>query len=210
LRLNSVLGRQGFMGACVLRSAILSLVALASANSVVAEEAQAWIAYAVAWGAKQERVKLPSAKGQGGVRYSTPFLRVALAAQEAKREDRTLEPASIPASLAAPELHLFAVLVPAQFLPGGGLVMGVPTDVTLVVAGTRLKPSSLEAQALPMSVAVPGGPTRPFEGRELKAVFPLSHPPAEIEAVVQYSWTHEGKAASMERKYKLDLQKTKW
>jgi hypothetical protein len=52
---------------------------------------------------------------------------------------------------------------------------------------------------------------RKFEGRELRAVFPLGQPiPAEAEAIVEYSWIENGTPKHTERKYKLDLKKTKW
>jgi len=48
-------------------------------------ERPAWVAEALSWAASQKRVELACAKGSCAIRYSTPYLRVAMAAHEAKR-----------------------------------------------------------------------------------------------------------------------------
>jgi len=191
-------------------SAVLALALSAGPYLGPGGEGQTWVEEALSWGANQKRVKLPSAKGSYSVRYSTPYLRVAMAAQEAKRQGRNLDAASVPHKLTAPELHLFAWMLA---LGSGGRLIGMAaaTDVTLVVAGEHLKPSGVEALARPMGVGEPGGDMRKFEGRELKAVFPLSQPiPADVQAIVEYSWVENGNPKLTQRTYKIVLSKTKW
>jgi hypothetical protein len=189
---------------------VVAMAVCAGATSAPNAEAQSWVAEAVSWGASQKKLELPKAKGSPSVRYSTPYLRVAMAAHKARRDGSELNPASVPEYLTAPELHLFIQMLPVG--NGGRLVGMAPVaGVTLVVAGQRLKPSSLDTVAQLMSAGVPGGETHKFDGRELRASFALRQPiPPEVQAVVEYSWAENEEPQHVERTYRLDLQKTKW
>lgn len=190
-----------------------TLVVVASLACALAEaghEVTPWIAEAVSWGANQDKLELPRAKGSAAVSYSTPYLRVAMAAQQAKRQGRNLDPASIPNELTSPDLHLIIEMLPIG-TDGRIVGMAVASGVTLVVGEAHLKPSALQTLVHPMSVGVAGGDMRKFEGRQLKAVFPMSSSfPGQAEAIVQYSWLENGHPKELQRTYRLDLRKVKW
>src|SRR5262245_8112994 len=144
---------------------------LALALWAPAGEEPSWVAEAISWGGSQDAVELPFARGEHSVRYSTPFLRVALAAHEAQRQGRHLDPANVPAELTASELHVFAAMAPVGRHAGRPRLAAAAT-VTLAVGKERLKPSRMESVA-----------------GELRAAFPLSPPiPPEARAMVEYSW----------------------
>jgi hypothetical protein len=169
-----------------------------------------WVAQAIAWGASQEAVDFPSAKGSHAIRYSTPYLRVAQAAHEAQRRGRPLDPASVPADLVASELHVFAGMLPIG-RRGGRIRMAGAATVILLVDGEGRKPSRVESEAISMSVGKAGEEMQPFEGRQLKAAFPLTLPiPAEARAIVEYAWVEDHEPRRTERTYKLDLKKVSW
>lgn len=183
---------------------------LVSSCWAAAGETQDWVEEALAWGANQKRVSFSFAAGSHSLRYSTPYQRVAMAACEARRQGRALERSSIPEDLVASELQVVAGVLP---MGSGGRLTGMigATAVTLVVSGERMRPSKVETTAVPMSAGAAGGDMRRFEGRELKAVFPLYSPiPPEATAIVEYSWVDAGTQRHTERSYKLDLKKSKW
>ena len=183
---------------------------LAGAFPGAGDEVTPWIAEAVSWGANQDKLELPHAKGAAALSYSTPYLRVAMAAQQAKRQGRNLDPASIPNELTSPDLHLIIEMLP---IGTSGRIVGMAAakDVTLVVRDARLRPSALQTLTRPMSVGVVGGDMRKFDGHQLKAVFPLNPPfPEQAEAIVQYSWPENGRPKEVDRTYRLDLRKVKW
>src|SRR5204863_7788070 len=106
--------------------------------------------------------------------------------------------------------HLFVQMLP--MVSGDRLIgMAAATNVTLVVAGENLKPSAIDTVATPMSAGVAGAEMRVFEGRELRALFPVSQPiPTEAKAIVAYSWVENKNGKHVERTYNLDLKKIKW
>jgi hypothetical protein len=190
--------------------ALFLVASLARADAGVGDEVEPWIAEAVSWGAIQGRLEFPHAKGSASLSYSTPYLRVAMAAHAAKRKGRNLDPENIPDDLTSSNLHLMIEMLP---IGTGGRIVGMApaTGVTLVVRDARLRPDALQTLARPMSVGVVGGDMQKFEAHVLKAVFPMSPPFLDqAEAVVQYSWLDNGHPKQLERSYRLDLKKVKW
>lgn len=102
--------------------------------------------------------------------YSTPFLRVALAANAAKKKYRTFTAADVDAELLAPEVHIIASSQSA----GGGNIANVEAivvlpkgvkDPAMAIQPTRTLPLDEQYQNLYGFTA---------EGRGMVAIFPLS------------------------------------
>lgn len=125
------------------RSAVLIVIVLASvtagAQRIVVQMTPERILEAIRAG---ERGQVPAAglyesSGWAWGRlhfgyFSTPFMRVAAAARQAKTEYRTLTPAAIPEELLAPELHVYGLAI-----VDGARVSNVRTIVITPRRGSR-------------------------------------------------------------------------
>jgi hypothetical protein len=157
----------------------LTLAPSAAVAQIVVEMTPAKIKEAIAWGESVKRVELPELisgsgfawKSQKAVwgTYSTPFMRVAAAANAAKKKYKAFSEADVTPDMIAPELHVMGYAVSLGKLNVANVENVVITkkkdkDRSRAIQPTRTEPLSEEYQNLY------GAKT---EGRSLLAVFPL-------------------------------------
>ena len=208
-----------------LTACLLLTVLGAAAPAGTADAPPAWLAEAVRLGSTKKPLEPYAAPGLA-VTYTTPFLRVARAANKAAREGRAFRPADVEAKTYAPELRLLVGVRPVTAderpaMGGSGSrpatgragLLGIadPTSVRLTLGPGEIKASRMENGTAKQSVSVAGGAPRDVSGGLLKAVFEVpGPPPAYGELEIRYVWTRDGRAEEIVERVPLDFRKTRW
>jgi hypothetical protein len=144
------------------------------------------------------------------VSFTTPFRRVARAANKAFREGRTLKPAEVDPRAWVPELRVVVGLLPVVD-KGRLLGVGDPRSVRLTLGPREIKPSRADHSVTAQTFAVGKGRPQTVKGGMLKAVFvvPGTAPPGgELE--IRYVWTHGGRQDERLERVPLDFRATRW
>jgi hypothetical protein len=158
-----------------------------SSAQVVADMTSAEIAAAVIVG---ERNKVPagdvSYPSWGMIKvtiatFSTPFMRVAAAARQAKREYRAFGPDDITAEMTAPELHVYAWPV------AGAEVQAVVITPKGLDKEERLAAATHASRLEPLPATFQNWFGATFEGVGKMAVFPLSVLTKDHEVHIVYN-----------------------
>jgi hypothetical protein len=186
------------------RSAIvLAMLAVAAA----ADERPAWLAEAIAIGSTREALP-PYTAPEIAVEYTTPFRRVARAANKAFRAGRTLRPADVDPRAWAPELRVLAGPLPVGAAPDA---LATPKAVRLVLGAGEIAASRTDRGTSTHSVSAAGGPPRKVSGRDLRAVFEV--PGAGLYNAtleITYAFTGEGREQEIVKRVALDFRRTRW
>jgi len=194
----------------VRRTACLLLLAgWVAAPATAADARPAWLAEAISLGSTKKKLDPYAAAGLA-VTYTTPFLRVARAANKAFREGRTPRPADIEAKAYAPELR---ILVGALPVTASERLLGLaaPKSARLTLGPGEIKASRMEQAIAKQSVSVGRGAPTVVSGGLLKAVFEVpGTPPAHGELEIRYVWTHDGREEEILERVPLDFRKTRW
>ena len=185
------------------------LIAGWAATATASAEAPPWLAEAVRLGSTKTKLEPYAAPGLA-VTYTTPFLRVARAANSAVRAGRTYAVADVEAKAYAPELRL---LVGVRAVSAGDRLLGVaaPKSVRLTVGAGEIKASRIDPGVAKQTVTVGSGAPVEVSGALLKAVFEIMGPPprgGELE--IRYGWAHDGRDEEIVERVPLDFQKTRW
>ena len=188
---------------------LAALLLAGCAATAAAAEAPPWLAEAVRLGSTKTKLETYGVPGLA-VTYTTPFLRVARAANTAVRAGRTFGVADVEAKAYAPELRL---LVGVRAMTAGDTLLGVasPKSVRFMVGAGEIKPARMDPGTAKQTVRVGGGPPVEVTGGLLKAVFELPGPPprgGELE--IHYAWPHDGRDEEIVERVALDFQKTRW
>ena len=182
---------------CASRSALGAAVAVSLAlagSAPAADERPAWLAEAIAVGSTKEALPAYTAPGTT-IEYTTPFRRVARAANKESRAGRTLKPEAVDPRAWVPELRVLVGALPVS-APGLPTIRAVPRSARLLVGAGEIKPSRMEPDARDQS---------------LRAVFEVTGPPpAGAELEVRYAWTSGGRAQETVKRVALDFRKTRW
>ena len=192
------------MGGGALLAAFLQLAA-----AVPAEAPPAWLPEAVALGSTKAKLDTYRAPGLA-VEYTTPFLRVARAANKAFREGRPLRAADVEARAWVPELR---VLIGARPVTEGGrlLALAAPKSARLTLGAGEVGPTRMDAGTEKQSVSVEGAPAREMTGGVLRVVFEVKGPaPPGGVLEVRYAWTRGGREQEIVERVPLDFRQTRW
>ena len=179
------------------------------ATAPAAEAPPSWLAEAVRLGSTKTRLEPYAAPGLA-VTYTTPFLRVARAANKAFREGRTLRPADVEAKSYAPELRL---LVGVRPVTDNERLLGVaaPRSARLTLGPGEIKASRMEQGTAKQTITVGRGKPTEVSGGLLKAVFEVpGPPPAGGELEIRYLWTRDGREEEIVERVPLDFRRTRW
>jgi hypothetical protein len=189
---------------------LTACVFLAWGAAAAADAPPSWVGEAVRVGSTKETLEPYAAPGGLAVTYTTPFLRVARAANKAAREGRALRPADVDAKAYAPELRLLVGVLPvtaSERLLG----MADPKSVRLTLGPGEIKASRMEKGTAKQSVSVAGGAAKDVSGGLLKAVFEVpGPPPVNGELEIRYVWTRDGRQEEIVERVTLDFRKTRW
>jgi hypothetical protein len=173
-----------------------------------ADAPPSWLAEAIRLGSTK---KLDPYAAPGlAVTYTTPFLRVARAANKAVREGRTLRPADVEPQAYVPELRVLVGVLPVT---GNGRLLGMaaPKSARLTLGAGEVQPKRMDQGTEKQSVSVGGAPPREVSGGVLKAVFEVTGPPpAGGELEVRYVWSRDGREREIVERVPLDFRKTRW
>lgn len=181
----------------------------ATALAAAADAPPAWLAEAIRVGSTKKQLESYAAPGLA-VTYTTPFLRVARAANKATREGRALRPADVEAKAYAPELRVLVGVLPVT---ANARLLGIadPKSARLTLGPGEIKALRMEKGAAKQSVSVAGGAPRAVFGGLLKAVFEVpGPPPAYGELEIRYVWTRDGREEEIVERAPLDFRKTRW
>jgi hypothetical protein len=185
---------------------VACLLLAATAAAAAPEAPPAWLEEAIRVGSTKEKLDTYAAPGLA-VTYTTPFLRVARAANKAFREGRTLRPAEVDPKAYAPELRVLAGVRPVTD-EGRLLGMAAPKSARLLLGAGEIKASRLDLGVEKQSVSIGGGAAREVEGGVLKAVFAVrGSPPRQGELVIRYTWTRDGREDEIVERVPLDFRK---
>jgi hypothetical protein len=160
--------------------AALVLATTPASAAVVSDMTPDRIREAIAYGTREKHVR-PVNIGNallswGGI--TTPFLRVAMAANEAKRTYKPFGEADVTPEMIAPEVHVY---VPPHTKDRRAPVIS-PEAVIVWASGAPVQPARVED--MPAVYQNAFGATH--EGRSIYAVFPLSVLGAENEVRIVY------------------------
>ena len=192
-----------------MRLAACLLLAGWGATAPAADAPPSWLAEAVRLGSTKTKLGPYAAPGLA-VTYTTPFLRVARAANKATREGRTFRPADVEAKAYAPELRILVGVLPVT---DNGRLLGIagPRSVRLALGPGEIKPSRMEQDTAQQSVSVGGGAPKAVSGALLRAVFEVpGSPPVHGELEIRYLWTQDGREKEILERVPLDFRKTRW
>lgn len=178
-------------------AAALLLLALAADRPV-------WVEEALAYGSQHPRLGF---HGPKDLWFSTPFLRVALRAARASKENRRLRASDLSASDTAPDLQILARVVdhPER---GEGALAGA-FEVQLVLPdGRRLQPRWKEVRG---ENALLGERVDRWDYRIMIAAFRFeTTPPSPVQVEVLYRWDTRDRSKNFTRTYTLELDKVRW
>ncbi len=172
-----------------------AILALFLAGAVVTELTPELIREAIAYGAKEKKLKAYKLGGRsitqnrpGAVAYyTTPFLRVALAASEAKTTYKEFTEKDVTPDMIGPEVAIIA----SAFVPTGSKnVDSVKAVVVFLADGKPLQPDRIE----PFTDEYSNAYGKKEEGHGIRAYFPLSVLRANTEVRVVMESGHEHKA----------------
>jgi hypothetical protein len=189
-------------------AACLFLAGCAAASSA-ADARPSGLAEAVRLGSTKQKLEPYAAPGLA-VTYTTPFLRVARAANAAIREGRAFAAADVEAKSYVPELR---VLVGVRPVTANERLLGMadPKSARLTLGPGEIKASRMEQGTAKQSVSVAGGAPRTVTGGLLKAVFAVpGPPPAYGELEIRYTWKRDGREEEIVERVPLDFRKTRW
>jgi hypothetical protein len=164
---------------------MLLLAAAAQAGGVVTEMTPERIQEAIAYGAQQKKVDLPLVKaGPARCVLSTPYLRVARAASEAKRKYKTFAAADVDDEMKAPTVHVVCSSV--CVVPDCSKSYGFASVQTIVITdkGGAGPTQPLKAEPMPVTYSNAFGAHDEAEG--LLAIFPMAalQPGRELHIVL--------------------------
>lgn len=183
----------------------MALVLLAAAA-----DRPAWIGEAVALGSTKRALEVYRVGGDVAVEYTTPFLRVARAANKIAREGRDPRAEDIEARAWAPELRVLARVMPVTEA-GRAAAFAAPKSARLVLGASEARATRMETGTEKQTVSLDGGPPRTITGGVLKAVFEIPGPPplgAELE--LRYVLSSDGRDREIVKRVPLDFRKTRW
>jgi hypothetical protein len=144
------------------------------------------------------------------VTYTTPFLRVARAANAAVRAGKTFGVADVEAKAWVPELRVLIGVRPVT--EGGRMVAAAsPKSVRLLMGAGEIKATRMDPGTAKQTVSVAGGAPTEVTGGLLKAVFEIKGPaPRGGELEILYTWPRGGRDEEIVERVPLDFQKTRW
>lgn len=174
-----------------------------------AATAPPWVAEAVRAGSTPAKLEAYSVPGLA-ITYTTPFLRVARAANAAVRAGRPFGVADVEAKAYAPELRL---LVGVRAVTEGGRLLATagPKSIRLLVGAGEIKASRIDAGTMKQTVTIEGGAPVEVTAGVLKAVFPIAgSPPRGAFLEITYTAMRDGRAETIVERAALDFQKTRW
>ena len=185
------------------------LLAAWGATALAGDAPPSWLAEAVRLGSTKKKLEPYAAPGLA-VTYTTPFLRVARAANAAIREGRKFEAADVEAKSYVPELRVLVGVLPVT-ASGRHLGLAEPKSARLALGPGEIKASRMEQGTAKQSVSVAGGAPRVVSAGLLKAVFAVPGPPPVAgELEIRYVWMRDGRAEEIVERVPLDFRKTRW
>lgn len=168
----------------------------------------AWLEEAVALGSTKAKLDVYRTPDLA-VEFTTPFLRVARAANKIAREGRAPRAADIEPKAWAPELRvLIGVLAVADEKPRA---LAAPLSARLILGAREVAPTRMETGTEKQTVTIGGGRPEQVSAGVLKAVFlvPGTAPPgAELE--IRFARPGDGREREIVKRVSLDFRKTRW
>jgi hypothetical protein len=186
------------------------LSALALVVAVAAEAPPPWTAEAIRAGAVPERLPAYTVPGLS-VEYTTPFLRVARAANKTFREKKAAPaPGEVDPRAWTPELRVLAGLRPVT-APGRPTVYASPRSARLLIGAGEAKVTRQETATGEQSIGVGGGTPREVEGGILRVVFEIrGTPPPSATLEIRYALAEGGREREIVETAVLDFGKNRW
>src|SRR5688500_1598271 len=169
----------------------------------------AWIPEAVAVGSTKAKLDVYRAEGLA-VEYTTPFLRVARAANKIVREGRTPRAEDIEAKAWVPELRVLAGVLPVTEA-GRPAAFAAPRSARLILGAAEAKATRMETGTEKQTVSLDGGPPNTISGGTLKAVFEVrGQAPLGAELEMHYVLSRDGREQEIVKRVPIDFRKTRW
>ena len=167
-------------------------LALLAATVLAAELPPPWAAEAIRFGSTPGRLP-PYTVGES-IEYTTPFLRVARAANKSFREQkRVLVPSELDPRTWTPELRLVARVKPVA-VAGRAAENGTPRSVRLLLGAGEVKPTRMEA-----------------DGGIVRAVFEIKGtPPTGATLEIRYASGPATREQETVERVPLDFRKARW
>jgi len=191
------------------RLTVCLLLAAWAAPGAAADAPPSWLAEAIHLGSTKTKLEPYAAPGLA-VTYTTPFLRVARAANKTFRAGRTLRPADVEVKAYDPELRVLVGVLPVT---AGDRLLGIadPKSARLTLGPGEIRATRMGQSTAKQSVSVGGKPPRVVSGGLLKAVFAVpGSPPVQGELEIRYVWTQDGREKEILERVPLDFRKTRW
>jgi hypothetical protein len=185
-------------------------VILLAVTAAAAPPAPPWLEEAIRVGSTKQELDHYAAPGLA-VTFTTPFLRVARAANKIAREGRVPRAADIEARAWAPELRVLAGVRPV--MEGGRLLgLAAPKSARLTLGAGEIQATRMDVGTEKQKVSVAGEAPREVTAGVLKAVFEVrGTPPNQAQLEIRYAWTRDGRAQEIVEKVPLDLRtRTRW
>lgn len=182
--------------------------ALASLPAAAPGDRPSWLPEAVALGSTKAKLDVYRTSDLA-VEYTTPFLRVARAANKIAREGRAPRGADIEPKAWVPELRVLIGVLPVT--DQGPRALAAPKSARLILGAGEVQPTRMELGTEKQMVAFSGSGPEQVSAGVLKAVFavPGKAPPgAELE--IRYAWTRDGREQEIVKRVSLDFRKTRW
>ena len=187
-------------------TALAIALACVGGSASAAAERPAWLAEAIAVGSTKETLPPYTAPGTT-VEYTTPFRRVARAANKEFRAGRTLKAEAVDPRAWAPELRVLAGVLPVA-TPGQPTLFAAPKSARLLVGAGEIQASRMEQDTGEQSVSVDGAAPVRVKGGVLKAVFPIpGSAPYNAELEVTYTFARDGREETVVERVPLDFRK---
>ena len=185
--------------------AAVALVFLAAAA-----DRPAWIGEAVALGSTKAPLDVYRVGGDVAVEYTTPFLRVARAANKIVREGRIPRAQDIEAKAWVPELRVLAGVLPVTET-GRPAAFAAPRSARLILGAAEAKATRMETGTEKQVVSLDGGAPQTINGGTLKAVFEVrGQAPLGAELEVRYVLSRGGRDQEIVKRVPIDFRKTRW
>jgi hypothetical protein len=187
----------------------LAAVVAAAAVASAAEAPPAWTAEAIRTGSVPERLPAYTVPGLS-IEYTTPFLRVARAANKAFREKRPLTPETVDPRTWTPELRVLVGVLPVA-APGRAAAYASPRAARLTIGAAEVKATRMETATEEQAIGIAGAAPRKVKGGVLRAVFEIrGTPPPSAELEIRYAIPEGGREREIVERVALDFRKSRW
>ena len=170
----------------------------------------AWVAEAVALGSTKAKLDVYRVGGDVAVEYTTPFLRVARAANKIAREGRAPRVEDIEAKAWLPELRVLARVLPVAET-GRPTIFAAPKSARLVLGAAQARATRMETGTEKQTVSLGASAPQTITAGVLKAVFEVPGPaPLGAELELRYVLSRDGRDQEIVKRVPIDFRRTRW